>query len=214
MKLGVLSASAACIALCQLSWGTAIAQSARPECPDPMKFETLPGGEMTAIGTICPSTDDDFRSALKMGSKPPPVVLLWSPGGNVVAAMRMGRHIRKSGINTRVIGPCESACTLVAIGGVWRSISREAFFGVHQFVIDAPLSSAAAISVAQTLSADIAEYVEQMGVQPSFHRDAARHPGQATKILTTEALVRYNVINTRVVDAFKVAPDGRSLLLP
>ena len=52
------------------------------------------------------------------------VVVLSGPGGDVDAAMAMGRVLRRHQVTTRVAESesCGSACVLVFLGGVWREV--------------------------------------------------------------------------------------------
>ena len=66
------------------------------------------------------------------------VVLLQSSGGNINVAMKIGESIRKHQLITHIHGECDSACGLIFIGGVRRTISlgtafeRESSLGFHQ----------------------------------------------------------------------------------
>jgi len=66
------------------------------------------------------------------------IVLLQSHGGNVSAAMNIGQKIRKYQIMTHIHGVCDSACGLIFIGGVRRTVSLgtasepEGELGFHQ----------------------------------------------------------------------------------
>lgn len=56
-----------------------------------------------------------------------------SPGGNVTAALEIGRLLRKSGLATRVPSGaiCASACAYAFIGGVFRAVDPKGRVGVH-----------------------------------------------------------------------------------
>jgi hypothetical protein len=72
-----------------------------------------------------------------------PLVVVNSPGGNVDAALAMGRAIRAAGLDVAVarLAPqqpiafdgaiCSSACTLILAGGLARLAAPEARMGVH-----------------------------------------------------------------------------------
>ncbi len=49
-------------------------------------------------------------------------ILLESPGGEVTEAIHAGRIIRARKLETSLLGDCQSACVLVFVGGVKRSL--------------------------------------------------------------------------------------------
>ena len=64
-------------------------------------------------------------------------VILTSEGGNIYEGRGLAKKIRGAGMNTHVESECSSACTLVFIGGVERTMSPEAKLGFHQYRVDA-----------------------------------------------------------------------------
>lgn len=66
------------------------------------------------------------------------IVLLQSHGGNVSAAMNIGEHIRHHHMMTHIHGVCDSACGLIFISGIKRTVSLgttsepETELGFHQ----------------------------------------------------------------------------------
>jgi hypothetical protein len=65
----------------------------------------------------------------RAGAGVKPVVTIQSTGGDVSAAMSIGREIRKRAGETFSNGPCHSACVFVAMGGVERNIAG---IGLHR----------------------------------------------------------------------------------
>jgi len=57
-------------------------------------------------------------------------VELSSPGGDMEAAIESGRLIRRTSLSTRINRSCASACVLVQLGGVLRSVFGK--IGLHQ----------------------------------------------------------------------------------
>src|SRR5690606_33687559 len=90
-----------------------------------------------------------------------------SRGGNISSAMRIGRAIRASGVSTLQIrsNECASACALAFLGGVARNADPGSI-GVHQssFSADAELDSNAATTAVQLITAEILDYIIEMGV--------------------------------------------------
>lgn len=128
--------------------------------------------------------DADKRFAEFLAANEPPytsTVILNSPGGNPVTAMKIGRLIRQRGysvdIGKRSIsentvreyanGQCYSACSLAYLGGRFRWMSGTARYGVHRFGFSEPVTNS--VDVAQIISAAISTYVHEMGVSPRFN---------------------------------------------
>jgi hypothetical protein len=135
------------------------------------------------------------------------VVLLNSPGGLVSEALDLGRAIRAAGLDTEIgvqketnngSGECYSACTLAFLGGLNRTIPKEAIFGVHRFSsTNADLSSNEALDVGQIEMSQIAEYVAYMGVSPKFVNEMVRSPSGSINMLTQGQLRDLRVITPR-----------------
>ncbi|WP_282060072.1 hypothetical protein [Roseobacter litoralis] len=159
-------------------------------CTEPQTdLEQLLGGYfcINAIGRIEPNDDARFREFL-IRSAPPPrlTVYIDSVGGDVEAAIGIGRLIRDHWFSTSVgsyvldhdqdashvlprkliNGTCASAATLVFLGGRLRYLPAGSTFGVHQFSFRDPSPDDVARS--QMLSARIASYVHDMGVLTGF----------------------------------------------
>ncbi|MEW1854684.1 hypothetical protein [Streptomyces albidoflavus] len=120
-------------------------------------FERVLGGHfyINAIGRIEPGDDGKFKEFLEK-CEPPPRLTIYidSLGGNVEAAIEIGRVIRASWFSCSIgrylidtdqqptdlltkrnlnPGKCISAATLVFIGGRLRYFPNNSIFGVHQF---------------------------------------------------------------------------------
>lgn len=59
-------------------------------------------------------------------------VLLESPGGWMREGRRMAAVIQRYGLSTRVEGECHSACTVVFLAGVDRTLGEQAVLGFHR----------------------------------------------------------------------------------
>lgn len=158
------------------------------EFTDPQtEFEALVGGHFSinAFGTIEPGDDKKFAEFLDRSAPPPrTTVYIDSLGGDVDAAIGIGRLIRASWMHTAIgsyvlrnrrehilerehlSGRCMSAATLIYIGGRLRYFNDGARFGVHQFSFRDP--SPDDVSHSQILSARIALYVVAMDISPDF----------------------------------------------
>ena len=116
-----------------------------------------------------------------------------SPGGSVEDALVIGRLIRENGFNTAVGDGalCGSSCPLVLAGGVDRIVSHNAAVGVHQIYAGAggdEMGSAQAMSDAQTVSARIARYLEEMGIDPLVWINAMETPPDRLYYLTVDEM--------------------------
>lgn len=145
------------------------------------------GQDIHLIGKIRPGDDEKFHRFLVSNKVPSRAdVYIDSPGGDVDAALGIGRAIREYRLSThigryvlegpptdittasrkRYPGICMSAATLIYIGGKLRHFGPASRFGVHQFWIQN--QSSENIGQAQVMSAKIAEYISEMGISPAF----------------------------------------------
>jgi hypothetical protein len=145
------------------------------------------------------------------------VVLLNSPGGLVSEALDLGRAIRAAGFDTEVgvqkeaadgSGECYSACTLAFLGGMNRTIPKNAIFGVHRFSTDANLSSNEALDVGQIQMSQIAEYIAYMGISPKFVNEMVRSPASSINMLTQDQLKDLKVITPRFQTDWEIKTYG------
>jgi hypothetical protein len=136
-----------------LVYAAALAASAAP-----MHFIQVPG-YIVAYGDITPETPAKFRQL----TIPRKTVLYFdSPGGNLMAALELGRLIRRAGVTTYVAPQgdgCFSACVYAFAGGVVRRYDGQAPLGVHQFY-----GGGGTESSVQSAVALVARYLDEMGV--------------------------------------------------
>lgn len=135
-----------------------------------------------------------------------------STGGDVDAAMNIGRLIRENWLSTsigmclldhgsatqylipreHVPGQCLSAATLVFLGGRLRYFPQGSRFGVHQFSFKNP--SPNDVGKSQILSAKIARYVFDMEISPDFLELAASIDGQRIEYIEEKTLRAMKVV--------------------
>lgn len=147
-----------------------------------IQFFAGTGWHIYLDGEIDPEADKRFAEFLGTNDPGPySTVVLNSPGGNPIAAMKIGRMIRQRGFSVDVgkrsasegaareygNGQCFSACSLAYLGGRFRWMSESARYGVHRFWFTEP--SKDSVDIAQILSAAISTYVHEMGVSPKFN---------------------------------------------
>ncbi len=185
-------------------------------------IERLVGGFycINAIGRIEAGDDVRFRDFLIRTTPPPRItVYIDSKGGDVEAAIGIGRLIRDHWLSTSVgsyvldhergashvlprehiKGTCASAATLVYLGGRLRFLSTGSTFGVHQFSFRNPSPDDVARS--QVLSARIARYVHDMGVSSGFLELSSSTPSTEIHAVKEERLRALKVITGGVTEA-------------
>lgn len=116
--------------------------------------------------TIAPYLDHDIREV---------AIRIDSPGGRLSEGMELGRAISSLPYHTRITvgteggsNECASACVLAYLGADYRFLNDTARIGVHQFSTSAELRSDEAMSISQTVSAEIVEYITEMRADPEF----------------------------------------------
>jgi len=121
---------------------------------------------LLAVGQIDKDTPAQFSAAannLPQGTW----VALSSPGGSLVGGLKLGLLIREMGLNTTIgstdYSPpnCLSACAYAFAGGISRHLSEGSKYGLHQFK---GTEKAIGDGESQKISATIANYLDQMGV--------------------------------------------------
>lgn len=191
------------------------------------ELNLAPQPVILAQGTILPDTDAGLRTLLATYQVPPgTLVVLASPGGNLRGAVALGRLIRSSGLST-VIGRsdggsgivtrdvrCFSACTLAYIGGVRRLFAANSHFGVHQFWTEAEITAEAAIAASQRVTAQLVEYVREMGIDPSLISEASRAGPETMNLLSPTRLAELGIITGAGASPWQAATmGGRRALL-
>lgn len=123
-------------------------------------------------------------------------VVFQSGGGSVVEAMRIGRLIRSFDMNTLVEpdGYCLSACFFAFAGGVDRGVPASAQLGVHQFSGTADGETAErAQALAQTLTAELLAYVNEMGLDVGVMAAALRTAPQDMHVFSRAELEQLSI---------------------
>jgi hypothetical protein len=150
---------------------------------------------ITVKGAIRPG--DDERLGRLIGNVPKrerPYVLLQSEGGDLDAALAMGRRLRARDSIVSVKGPCLSSCVLVAVGGVTRLDLVEegkdkSQIGVHRFYftdLAASTSSAEVSRRRQEARAKIANYFREMNIASQLLDLMEAVPPESMRMLTAQ----------------------------
>ena len=132
-------------------------------------------------------------------------VYLDSPGGSVGAGIALGRLFRRLNMSTYVgrdnqrgEGRCFSACVYAYIGGSSRYMTERDALGIHRFSAGAPSEND--LERAQLVSAEIARYITDMGVDVKLFQLASRVPSASMYRLTFKEALELRVANNRRQD--------------
>jgi hypothetical protein len=164
-----------------------------------------------AMGAVDPGAPARLRATIEAHRVPErSIVHFNSPGGDVTAAMELGRVIRETGLYTHLGDPgtvarpeprepsiCLSACALAFIGGQfrWATSDRSALFGVHRFYgPDRALGD----DLSQVLSNRIIQYIREMGVDVALFSEVVRAGRDGINLLDRRRLEALGVVNNGV----------------
>lgn len=165
------------------------------------------------------------------------LIVINSPGGNVSAALDLGRLIRSRGMRVIVglttemepegagrtfqaydSGVCASACVFILMGGVSREIAdTDSKVGVHQFapVSDEMGSIQSTTSSTQSAVALLQAYALTMGVEPTVLTLASSTRPENMLWLEPEQMERLNLLTTRTyrrAAEWSLKPAGSALM--
>ena len=220
-----------------------LAFSAFAAASDEMEFKSVYNGVtcpdcnwILAQGKITRETPDKFRR-FKNQIDPTRFIYLHSEGGDLAAAIELGRLIRETGASVSVResvkaeygsditynnkeGSCLSACAYAFLGGTSRSIEDGSVLGFHQFFDGDILSNLteAAFTGAERLRDQyvvgfIINYLIEMDISTELYPlIAGTAPGEM-RILSREEAVSLRVDNSSDPDSgWRFVPYGRGLV--
>ena len=194
--------------------------------PAPCSKRRCSGAEVkadviSAQGEITNDTAASFLSFVQAHGGDPdfrPLVMLSSPGGTVVGAMKLGRVRRQIGATVLVArargeegsddlhivsSSCMSACVYAFFGGKRRIIPPASHLGIHQMAIyshsffglgDDTVRSKGTPELVDALSA----YTKLMGVSPAAIEEAEQIDSSSIHILTPKEIARWRVGTPRL----------------
>ena len=168
------------------------------------------------VGKITNKDADDFEAAMAMRAKrkiSPPSLGLNSDGGNLAAAMRIGRTARKYQVGAVVFNwnwksgspyvahRCMSACVFILAGAVRRLVFDDPI-GIHRPYRDDTEETTAIDGDREfkDLAKHVRAYLEEMNMPPSLAEDILRVPPGQVKILTGDELRKYMLNGTDPVE--------------
>jgi hypothetical protein len=205
--------------------GPAAAQGA----PMSFRLAKLEGGScggrcprvIVADGVIEEDTPEAFVGFLQSVADAPnlrDVVVLNSPGGRVVASMRLGAALRKlqaavivarfggedDDLNAPSGGQCMSACVYALMGGSKRVVPPSSRIGIHRMSSqDGGAGTGRFFTPAEPSYASpdmvdaLAGYAAKMGVSPTVIRVAERIPPAEIHIISQAELRRWRLASTK-----------------
>ena len=166
--------------------------------PDRLVLSPEDGATWRLEGGI--SAGDAARIIAQIDAADPAIatLVLQSPGGSVMDALELGRHLRKAGIATRMRDGefCYSACPYLLAAGAAREIAQGASVGVHQhyFGENTLLPAFIAVSDIQRGQGEVMRYLDEMGIDPMVMQHALATPPDEIYVLLPEELVRYGFV--------------------
>lgn len=178
------------------------------ELGEPMHISLEAGGLLRLEGTIGIGTSAALAHELEARGEYVKTIRLNSPGGIVDEAMEMGRLIRAGEYATEVDAGalCASSCPLVFAGGSKRLAHTDAAIGVHQIYAGAAQnglsdigSAAAAMTEAQSKTAIISRYLDEMQVDPALWLHALETPPRQLYYFTSDELSDYELA-TKIIE--------------
>ena len=176
---------------------------------------------IVAQGVIEEDTPENFIAFLESmspGANVRDVVVLDSPGGRVVASMRLGAALRKlraavivarfgddDEVGLPTAGQCMSACVYAMMGGVRRIVPPESRLGIHRMSSQDSVGARGhgfGTTVTTTYASPdmvsaLASYAAQMGVSPTVIRLAERIPPQDIHIVSASELRRWRLASPK-----------------
>jgi hypothetical protein len=206
---------------------TALCLAAATASSEPMTFKRASSGGMcvgctwvAAAGEITAETPDAFRAFVEETGIAGHIELE-SPGGNLGAAIALGRLFRDHGLTvsvgrTQIVdgfaetlpgeGTCESACTFALLGGQERWV-EPGQLGVHQFY--APEGQNLPTSATQQIMGQIVLYLVEMGISAELVTLASRVPPGGMHYLDAAELDRLRIASApRDTRRVEVAEGG------
>lgn len=209
---------------------------ASPVLAAPMTFELQGNGGncngcewIAAKGEITPQTPDDFRTFLENHGRLYlyQAVTFDSPGGNLGAAIELGRLLRATGASTSIGrsepmedapqfheaapgGRCESACVFAFLGGDARWVYGEKL-GIHRFYASDGRNIPTAAT--QQIMGQIVLYLIEMGISPEMLTLASRIPDDQMHYLTEDELARLGIETASETTPARLEVDHGGLVL-
>lgn len=139
----------------------------------------------------------------------PDAITFDSPGGDIYAAMELGRSLRMNGITTVQTRSmeCASACSLAFIGGPSR-FAEPGSIGVHQSSFSIDGIAAEQVSAIQGVTADVMAYLREMGVDAGLLETALRYQSHDMRYLSASEMNDFGVTTSNRSFASRTPPTA------
>jgi hypothetical protein len=129
-----------------------------------------------------------------------PILVLDSLGGDVAAAMQIGRLARKTKASAWIPkGECSSACVLVLAGATGRIIAPDSRVGIHRTFFEGLPASMTYDQVRELMRKNerlIADYLEEMDIPRSLLDEMKSVPPGEVRYLSEPELRRFRLSGT------------------
>lgn len=147
-----------------------------------------------ATGEIVEGDTDKLERLLDQGAIESRIILLDSPGGDLLEAMSMGRTLRYFGFTTFLHqqAECLSACAYAFLGGEYRVALPGAAIGVHQF--SGGRDDMKDQSYTQTISGVVIGYLNDMGINPKVAEKAMMTPPDGMHVFSDEEVATFGIL--------------------
>ncbi|WP_417463037.1 peptidoglycan-binding protein [Kordiimonas sp.] len=177
-----------------------------------------------AVGEIQKDTPQKFREYLDANGGAN-FIVFDSPGGNLGAALELGRIIREQRLNTYVArteynqdggyysavqgGVCESACAFAFLGGIERS---DSYFkggnkiGMHQFF--SPQSSKISSADTQRIMGQLLQYILDLQIDPDLLTIASQVPPNSMYYFSYEELSELGITTNATFLPFDITLES------
>lgn len=147
-----------------------------------------------ASGDIVDGDTDKLERLLDQGKVESRIIMLDSPGGDLLEAMSLGRSLRYFGFTTFLHqeAECLSACAYAFLGGEYRVALPGAAIGVHQF--SGGLDDMKDQSYTQSISGFVIGYLNDMGINPKVAEKAMMTPPDRMHVFSEEEVAKFGIL--------------------
>lgn len=145
---------------------------------------------------------DDLGDFIRTVERHDPLgVTFESVGGNIAKALELGRLIRYLNLSTvQPRGPeCISACAFAFMGGVQR-FAQPGAIGVHKSSLsdDHSVDVNSAVSAVQQMTAEIIQYMDEMGVDPGLLKLALKYDADDVRYISKREMSEFGLTTSQV----------------
>ncbi|HRY26824.1 MAG TPA: hypothetical protein P5558_20820 [Geminicoccaceae bacterium] len=154
----------------------------------------LPSGNLLITGTLGPGLMRDFLAA-EAAFGPFAAVEISSPGGLVVHALELARHVERHGLTVIVRDECLSACVPIALASPRAYAEKDAVFGFHRVSTPVELHSDMAGYTLEVTQIEMADFLRRHRVPESLLEEAARHGADTLHLVSARDMVEMGLIS-------------------